>query len=71
LAVKRQPKKFRRPSAVISKTPPARATKPVPPPAGVGETLTLSEKQLKEIKEKIEQAMKQIQPSRTCRIRSK
>jgi chemotaxis protein MotB len=28
--------------------------------AGVGETLTLSEKQLKEIKEKIEQAMKQI-----------
>ncbi len=28
--------------------------------AGIGETLTLSEKQLKEIKEKIEQAMKQI-----------
>jgi chemotaxis protein MotB len=28
--------------------------------AGVGETLTLSEKQLKEIKDKIEQAMKQI-----------
>ena len=28
--------------------------------AGVGETLTLSQKQLKEIKEKIEQAMKQI-----------
>ncbi len=28
--------------------------------AGVGETLTLTEKQLKEIKEKIEQAMKQI-----------
>ena len=28
--------------------------------AGVGETLTLSQKQLKEIKDKIEQAMKQI-----------
>ncbi len=28
--------------------------------AGIGETLTLSEKQLKDIKEKIEQAMKQI-----------
>ena len=38
--------------------------------AGIGETLTLNQKQLKEIKEKLEQAMRQIPAFKICRSRS-